>query len=91
MVMQTPNTINEELFFSLPCLPVNLVGNCRFSLVLIDCLLLVFQAMKEDIVHQIESSFQDTDTDSPFALVVDGRALEIALKPDEKDQSFISF
>ncbi|KAL3599255.1 hypothetical protein D5086_007173, partial [Populus alba] len=50
-----------------------------------------FHAMKEDIVHQIESSCQETDTDSPFALVVDGRALEIALKLDEKDQSFISF
>ncbi|KAJ6393405.1 hypothetical protein OIU77_022792 [Salix suchowensis] len=43
-----------------------------------------FHDMKEEILHQIESSYQvmcqDNSKDSPFALVVDGRALEIALK-----------
>ncbi|CAK7335867.1 unnamed protein product [Dovyalis caffra] len=48
------------------------------------------KAMKEEILHQIETSYQemcqDRNNDSPFALVVDGRALEIALKSDVKDQ-----
>ncbi|KAJ6426336.1 hypothetical protein OIU84_022031 [Salix udensis] len=46
--------------------------------------------MKEEILHQIESSYQvmcqDNNKDSPFALVVDGRALEIALKSDVRGQ-----
>ena len=46
--------------------------------------------MKEEILHQIESSYQvmcqDNNKDSPFALVVDGRALEIALKSDVRSR-----
>jgi phospholipid-translocating ATPase len=46
--------------------------------------------MKEEILHQIESSYQvmcqDSNKYSPFALVLDGRALEIALKSDVRDQ-----
>ncbi|KAF2302852.1 hypothetical protein GH714_009298 [Hevea brasiliensis] len=46
------------------------------------------KAMKEEILHQIESSYHvmctDSDRSSPFALVVDGRALEIALHCDIK-------
>ncbi|XP_059634389.1 probable phospholipid-transporting ATPase 5 [Cornus florida] len=48
------------------------------------------KAMKEDILRQIESSYQvicgEGNKDSPFSLVVDGRALEIALRGDVKDQ-----
>lgn len=48
------------------------------------------KAMKEEILHQIESSYQvmcqDSNKYSPFAMVVDGRALEIALKSDVRDQ-----
>lgn len=46
--------------------------------------------MKEDILHQIESSYkvtlEENNKDSPFALVVDGKALEIALQSDIRHQ-----
>ncbi|KAL7602777.1 hypothetical protein Lser_V15G15755 [Lactuca serriola] len=45
-----------------------------------------FQAMTDDILNQIEASYQVTvnekTKDDPFALVVDGKALEIALGND---------
>ncbi|CAK9151504.1 unnamed protein product [Ilex paraguariensis] len=48
------------------------------------------KAIKDDILRQIESSYQVTmeenNKDSPFALVVDGKALEIALRSDTRDQ-----
>ncbi|KAJ4842107.1 hypothetical protein Tsubulata_028801 [Turnera subulata] len=48
------------------------------------------KAMKEEILHQIQGSYQvmqeDSNKSAPFALVIDGRALEIALKYDLKDQ-----
>lgn len=44
--------------------------------------------MKEEILQQIESSYHvmctNNDKSSPFALIVDGRALEIALQSDIK-------
>lgn len=52
--------------------------------------LLVFQDMIEDILLQVKNSYQvmcdDSNKTSPFALVIDGRALEIALKSEVKDQ-----
>ena len=46
--------------------------------------------MKEDILHQLESfnkvMHEEHNKGSPLALVVDGKALEIALKNDVKDQ-----
>jgi phospholipid-translocating ATPase len=46
--------------------------------------------MKEDILHQIENSYQvmheESNKDAPFAMVVDGKALEIALRNGIKDQ-----
>ncbi|KAF5736244.1 hypothetical protein HS088_TW14G00380 [Tripterygium wilfordii] len=48
------------------------------------------KAMKEDILQQIESSYQvmcDEDhKNEPFALVIDGKALEIGLRSDVKNQ-----
>ncbi|GJU37823.1 probable phospholipid-transporting ATPase 4 [Tanacetum coccineum] len=48
-----------------------------------------FQAMNDDIFHQIQASYQriteNSPNDGPFALVVDGRALEIALMNEMKD------
>ncbi|XVE51714.1 hypothetical protein DITRI_Ditri02bG0063300 [Diplodiscus trichospermus] len=48
------------------------------------------KAMKEDILHQIESSYkvmrEERNKESPFALVIDGKSLEIALRGDVKDQ-----
>ncbi|KAM7500349.1 hypothetical protein LguiA_024763 [Lonicera macranthoides] len=48
------------------------------------------KAMKEEILHQIESSYkitlEENNKDSPFALVVDGKALEIALRSDIRHQ-----
>ncbi|KAJ0638711.1 putative P-type phospholipid transporter [Helianthus annuus] len=48
-----------------------------------------FQAMKDDILNQLEASRQviinEKTKDDPFALVVDGKALEIALTNDIKD------
>ncbi|KAI3501644.1 hypothetical protein L1887_29567 [Cichorium endivia] len=47
------------------------------------------KAMKDDILNQIEASYQVTvnerTKDDPFALVVDGKALEIALRNDIRD------
>ncbi|KAF6171849.1 hypothetical protein GIB67_007370 [Kingdonia uniflora] len=52
------------------------------------------KAMKEDILLQIETAYEvtceESNKDSPFALVVDGKALELALKNDVKDQ-FLRF
>lgn len=49
----------------------------------------VSQAMKDDILNQIEASYQVTinekTKDDPFAVVVDGKALEIALSNDIRD------
>lgn len=49
-----------------------------------------FKAMREEILHQIEVSHQAINEEStkgaPFALVIDGKALEIALQSDVKDQ-----
>lgn len=46
--------------------------------------------MREEILHQIEVSHQAINEEStkgaPFALVIDGKALEIALQSDVKDQ-----
>ncbi|KAF8412743.1 hypothetical protein HHK36_000712 [Tetracentron sinense] len=48
------------------------------------------KAMKEDILQQIGKSYQvtceESNKDAPFALVVDGKALEIAMRSDVKDQ-----
>ncbi|KVH95088.1 HAD-like domain-containing protein [Cynara cardunculus var. scolymus] len=48
------------------------------------------KAMKDDILNQIEASYQVTANektkDDPFALVVDGKALEIALTNDIRDR-----
>ncbi|XP_017978203.1 PREDICTED: probable phospholipid-transporting ATPase 4 [Theobroma cacao] len=48
------------------------------------------KAMKIDILHQIESSYkvmcQERNKEAPFALIVDGKALEVALRGDVKDQ-----
>ncbi|KDP36448.1 hypothetical protein JCGZ_08578 [Jatropha curcas] len=48
------------------------------------------EALKEDILYQIESSYQmmcnDSNKVSPFALVVDGRTLEITLQDGVRDQ-----
>ncbi|KAF3450166.1 hypothetical protein FNV43_RR06246 [Rhamnella rubrinervis] len=48
------------------------------------------KAMTEDILHQLESfnkvMREERNKGSPLALVVDGKALEIALKNDVKDQ-----
>ncbi|XP_076928087.1 putative phospholipid-transporting ATPase 7 [Bidens hawaiensis] len=48
-----------------------------------------FQATKDDILNQIEASYHVTTNentkDDPFALVVDGKALEIALTNDIQD------
>ncbi|XP_062093631.1 probable phospholipid-transporting ATPase 4 [Humulus lupulus] len=47
------------------------------------------KAMKEDILHQIDSFYRvmakENNLCTPLALVVDGKALEIALKSDVKD------
>ncbi|GJY32474.1 probable phospholipid-transporting ATPase 4, partial [Tanacetum coccineum] len=47
------------------------------------------EAMKDDILNQIEASYLVTRSekakDDPFALVVDGKALEIALRNDLRD------
>ncbi|PWA97906.1 P-type ATPase, HAD-like domain protein [Artemisia annua] len=47
------------------------------------------EAMKDDILNQIEASYHVTISeqtkDDPFALVVDGKALEIALRNDLRD------
>ncbi|KAL6282843.1 hypothetical protein ACE6H2_013772 [Prunus campanulata] len=47
-------------------------------------------AMKEDILNQLESfhkvKSEEGNKDAPLALVVDGKALEIALRSDVKDQ-----
>ncbi|KAA8544652.1 hypothetical protein F0562_019436 [Nyssa sinensis] len=47
------------------------------------------KAMKEDILHQIESSYQviceESNKDAPSALVVDGKTLDIALRSDIRD------
>lgn len=60
------------------------------ELVIMGFFFLVFQAMKAEILDKIESSYQlmceERDELAPFALVVDGRALEIALRSDVKDQ-----
>lgn len=49
-----------------------------------------FQAAKKALVSQIESFSQEIheehDKHMPFALMVDGQALEIALRSDVKDQ-----
>lgn len=46
--------------------------------------------MKEDLLYQIESSYQvmceECNKDSPFAMVVDGKALEVALTDGVKNQ-----
>ncbi|KAI5332197.1 hypothetical protein L3X38_022326 [Prunus dulcis] len=48
------------------------------------------KAMKEDILNQLESfhkvKSEEGNKDAPLALVVDGKALEIALRSDVKDQ-----
>lgn len=48
------------------------------------------QASKEDILFQIETAYQATceegNRDKPFALVVDGKVLELALQSDVKYQ-----
>ncbi|KAG2689641.1 hypothetical protein I3760_09G147800 [Carya illinoinensis] len=48
------------------------------------------KAMKEDLLYQIESSYQvmceECNKDSPFAMVVDGKALEVALTDGVKNQ-----
>ncbi|KAK9052922.1 hypothetical protein SSX86_029552 [Deinandra increscens subsp. villosa] len=48
------------------------------------------KAMKDDILNQIEASYRATinekTKDDPFALVVDGKALEIALRNDTRDE-----
>lgn len=51
---------------------------------------IVFSGSKKALVSQIESFLQEINEehnkDMPFALVVDGQALEIALRSDVKDQ-----
>ena len=53
-------------------------------------ILLVLQAMKEDILQQIESSYQLTikeeNREHPFAMVIDGKALQIALANDMRQK-----
>nr|XP_043639863.1 probable phospholipid-transporting ATPase 4 [Erigeron canadensis] len=48
------------------------------------------KALEDDILNQLETSYQVTmnekTKDDPFALVVDGKALEIALRNDMKDR-----
>ncbi|XWS16069.1 hypothetical protein CRYUN_Cryun34aG0053800 [Craigia yunnanensis] len=48
------------------------------------------KAMKEDILHQIKSFYkamsEERNKEAPFALVIDGKALEIALRGDVKDE-----
>ncbi|KAJ0016643.1 hypothetical protein Pint_11592 [Pistacia integerrima] len=48
------------------------------------------QAMKAEVLEKIGSSYQlmceESNKDSPFSLVIDGKALEIALRNDVKDQ-----
>lgn len=48
-----------------------------------------FQVMKEDIINQLDSFYRimskESNQHSPLALVVDGKALEIALRCDVKD------
>ncbi|KAK2966366.1 hypothetical protein RJ640_021510 [Escallonia rubra] len=48
------------------------------------------KVMKEDILHQIQSSYnmtiEEKNKEAPFALVVEGKALEIALRSDTRDQ-----
>ncbi|RVW87875.1 putative phospholipid-transporting ATPase 7 [Vitis vinifera] len=50
------------------------------------------QAMKDDILHQIESfslaMSEERSKNAPFALIVDGKALEIALRSDVKNHFF---
>ncbi|KAF7121036.1 hypothetical protein RHSIM_Rhsim13G0127400 [Rhododendron simsii] len=52
--------------------------------------LLLMHAMKVEILHQIQDSYQmicdEFHKDVPFALVIDGKPLEIALGSDMKDQ-----
>ncbi|KAE9461485.1 hypothetical protein C3L33_06603, partial [Rhododendron williamsianum] len=51
---------------------------------------LPMRAMKVEILHQIQDSYQmicdEFHKDVPFALVIDGKVLEIALGSDMKDQ-----
>lgn len=51
---------------------------------------LVLQAMKEDILQQIENSYQLTikeeNKEHPFAMVIDGKALQIALANDMRQK-----
>lgn len=46
--------------------------------------------MKEDISRQIESSYKVTvkeeNKDLPFAIIIDGKALQIALRSDMRKQ-----
>lgn len=46
--------------------------------------------MKEDILQQIESSYkmvcEERNKEAPFGLVIDGKALEIALRGDVKNE-----
>ncbi|XP_022714556.1 probable phospholipid-transporting ATPase 4 [Durio zibethinus] len=48
------------------------------------------KAMKEEILHQIENSYkvmcEERNKEAPFALVIDGKAFEIALRGDVKDE-----
>ncbi|PIA36567.1 hypothetical protein AQUCO_03300037v1 [Aquilegia coerulea] len=48
------------------------------------------QAMIVDILVQIETAYEvyckESNKDAPFALIVDGKALELALRDDVKDQ-----
>ncbi|RZC48296.1 hypothetical protein C5167_041254 [Papaver somniferum] len=50
----------------------------------------VEKAMIEEVVLQIQTAYQltfeESDDEIPFALVIDGKALELALRTDVKDQ-----
>lgn len=55
---------------------------------------IVFQANEEDILCQIRSCYQEIDKEKsnevPYALILDGKALEIALKShDDTKQEFL--
>lgn len=53
---------------------------------------LFFQDMKAEVLEKIGSSYQlmceESNKNAPFALVIEGKALEIALRSDVKDQFF---
>lgn len=50
----------------------------------------MFQASKQEILEKLEIAYrlmsEESDEDAPYGLVIDGKALEIALRNDVKDK-----